>query len=54
MMAQPKADTEAKDNDKDEYEMKGDLSRAEKIRGNYENKIRFFSPPEKVFEIFAH
>ena len=25
----------------------------EKIRGNYENKIRFFSPPEKSFEIFA-
>jgi len=31
-----------------------ELSRAEKIRGNYENKIRFFSPPEKTFEIFAH
>ena len=30
-----------------------DASRAEKIRGNYENKIRFFSPPEKSFEIFA-
>ena len=28
-------------------------SRAEKIRGNYENKIRFFSPPEKSFEIFS-
>ena len=28
-------------------------SRSEKIRGNYENKIRFFSPPEKSFEIFA-
>ena len=27
--------------------------RAEKIRGNYENKIRFFSPPEKSFEIFS-
>ena len=24
-----------------------------RIRGNYENKIRFFSPPEKVYEIFA-
>ena len=23
------------------------------IRGRYENKIRFFSPPEKSFEIFA-
>lgn len=23
------------------------------IRGNYENKIRFFSPPEKIFETFA-
>jgi hypothetical protein len=34
--------------------MKEELPRAEKIRGNYENKIRFFSPPEKVFEIFAH
>lgn len=31
-----------------------DLPRGEKIRGNYENKIRFFSAPEKVFEIFAH
>ena len=29
-------------------------SRSDTIRGNYENKIRFFSPPEKVFEIFAH
>ena len=28
-------------------------TRSEKIRGNYENKIRFFSPPEKSFEIFA-
>ncbi len=28
-------------------------SRADIIRGNYENKIRFFSPPEKTFEIFA-
>lgn len=27
--------------------------RSEKIRGNYENKIRFFSPPEKSFEIFS-
>ncbi len=25
----------------------------ERIRGQYENKIRFMSPPEKVFEIFA-
>lgn len=24
-----------------------------RIRGNYENKIRFFSPPEKMFEVFA-
>ena len=23
------------------------------IRGSYENKIRFFSPPEKCFEVFA-
>jgi hypothetical protein len=30
------------------------LSRGETIRGNYENKIRFFAAPEKVFEIFAH
>ena len=28
-------------------------STADYIRGNYENKIRFFSPPEKIFEIFA-
>lgn len=25
----------------------------ERIRGQYENKIRFMSPPEKVFELFA-
>jgi hypothetical protein len=30
-----------------------EASRADKIRGNYENKIRFFAAPEKVFEIFA-
>lgn len=29
------------------------ISRADRIRGNYENKVRFYSPPEKVFEIFA-
>ena len=28
-------------------------STADRIRGNYENKIRFFSPPEKIFEVFA-
>jgi len=28
-------------------------STASRIRGNYENKIRFFSPPEKIFEVFA-
>ena len=28
-------------------------SRSDSIRGNYENKIRFFSPPEKTYEIFA-
>jgi len=28
-------------------------STADRIRGNYENKIRFFSPPEKIFETFA-
>eukprot|EP00347_Sterkiella_histriomuscorum_P016798 403351813 len=27
--------------------------RQDRIRGNYENKIRFFSPPEKIFETFA-
>lgn len=27
--------------------------RQDKIRGAYENKIRFFSPPEKIFETFA-
>lgn len=26
---------------------------ADRIRGTYENKIRFFSPPEKIFETFA-
>lgn len=29
------------------------LDRAEKMRGLYENKIRFFCGPEKIFEIFA-
>jgi hypothetical protein len=28
-------------------------SRADRIRGSYENKIRFFSSPEKVFEVFS-
>jgi hypothetical protein len=28
-------------------------STADRIRGNYENKIRFFAPPEKIFEVFA-
>ena len=28
-------------------------STADRIRGNYENKIRFFSSPEKIFETFA-
>mmetsp|Transcript_3201 Transcript_3201/g.4329 ORF Transcript_3201/g.4329 Transcript_3201/m.4329 type:complete len:99 (+) Transcript_3201:205-501(+) len=28
-------------------------SRSDNVRGNYENKIRFFSPPEKTFEIFS-
>jgi hypothetical protein len=31
-----------------------EMSRAEWIRGKYENKIRFFSSPEKVFEIFSN
>jgi len=30
-----------------------EASRSDRIRGNYENKIRFFAAPEKVFEIFA-
>ena len=30
-----------------------DASTGDRIRGNYENKIRFFSPPEKIFETFA-
>lgn len=25
----------------------------ERIRGEYENKIRRYSPPEKIFEVFA-
>jgi len=29
------------------------IDRAEKMRGLYENKIRFFCGPEKIFEIFA-
>lgn len=30
-----------------------EISRQDRIRGNYENKIRFFSVPEKIFETFA-
>lgn len=30
-----------------------EASRADLIRGSYENKIRFFASPEKVFEVFA-
>ena len=26
---------------------------ADRIRGKYENKIRFFAPPEKIFETFS-
>lgn len=29
-------------------------STADRIRGNYENKIRFFANPEKIFETFAN
>ena len=28
-------------------------STPDRIRGNYENKIRFFAAPEKIFETFA-
>jgi len=37
----------------EEYASCEAATRADTIRGNYENKIRFFSPPEKSFEIFA-
>jgi len=30
------------------------LDMGEKLRGTYENKIRFFCAPEKIFEIFAN
>lgn len=30
-----------------------EASRSDLIRGKYENKIRFFASPEKVFEVFA-
>lgn len=30
-----------------------EASTADRIRGNYENKIRFYSPPEKIYEVFA-
>jgi len=30
-----------------------EVSRADRIRGAYENKIRFYSPPEKMFEVFS-
>ena len=39
---------------KKEAECEDKMSRGDWIRGKYENNIRFFSPPEKVFEIFAH
>lgn len=29
------------------------LSTQDKVRGVYENRIRFFAPPEKMFEIFS-
>jgi hypothetical protein len=29
------------------------LDMADRMRGLYENKIRFFCAPEKIFEIFA-
>lgn len=31
-----------------------EASRSSLIRGKYENKIRFFAAPEKIFEIFAN
>ena len=31
----------------------GPAPRKDLIRGEYENKIRYFSPPEKIFETFA-
>ena len=31
----------------------GEAPRQDRIRGTYENKIRFFSPPEKIYETFA-
>jgi len=33
--------------------MCAEAPRQDRIRGAYENKIRFFSPPEKIFETFA-
>jgi hypothetical protein len=39
--------------DKNEAECE-EAPRQDRIRGSYENKIRFFSPPEKIFETFAH
>lgn len=30
-----------------------EVDRAERMRGLYENKIRFFCGPEKIYEIFA-
>ena len=38
---------------KENYSQCEEASRADKIRGGYENKIRFFAPPEKMFEIFS-
>jgi len=58
MMAQQTAECEDSGEDKTEEKHSRiepkELSRGDRIRGAYENKIRFFSPPEKVFEIFSH
>lgn len=37
-----------------EMEQRRPLSTQERVRGTYENRIRFFAPPEKIFETFAH
>lgn len=40
-------------NDKLKEVTECEASRQDRIRGAYENKIRFFASPEKVFEVFS-
>jgi hypothetical protein len=39
--------------DRNQFSLCEEAPRTDRIRGTYENKIRFFSTPEKIFETFA-